>query len=128
VVERLPIVTFTIPGEPFSKERPRWGGRRTYTPPKTVAAESRVIEAFDIAYPLGLPLACELGMRIDFHLGTRRRKDIDNMQKLVMDALNKVAYEDDWQIAELTSRRHYDKGNPRTEVSIWVDVDVETVA
>jgi crossover junction endodeoxyribonuclease RusA len=114
-----PAIEFTIPGDPAVKDRPRWGQRRTYTSPKTIAAEARIVDAFDLAAPLAAPLAGELGMRITFYNRTRHRKDLDNQQKVVMDALNKVAYEDDWQIAELHSERRYDRTNPRTEVTIW---------
>lgn len=114
-----PVIYFTVPGEPLSKERPRWGARHTYTPKRTAAAEVRVVDAFEFAYPLGEPLSGELRVRLDFYKGNRRRTDIDNLQKLVLDALNGVAYVDDWQVAELTSTRAYDKAHPRTEVTIW---------
>jgi crossover junction endodeoxyribonuclease RusA len=112
-------IQFTVPGEPASKERPRFGNRRTYTPKATQDAEARVIEAFDLAYPLHLPLTCPIWVSVEFYNGNRRRRDLDNQLKLVLDALNKVAYGDDWQVTRLESEKFYDKGNPRTVVSIW---------
>ena len=48
----------------------------------------------------------------------RKAGDLDNMQKVLLDSLTGIAYNDDAQIVELHSWRHDDKGNPRVEVEI----------
>ena len=48
----------------------------------------------------------------------RKAGDLDNMQKVLLDSLNGIAYNDDAQIVELHSWRHDDKANPRVEVEI----------
>jgi Holliday junction resolvase RusA-like endonuclease len=50
--------------------------------------------------------------------GTKRRADLDNFNKLSLDALTDIAYLDDSQIAKLTIERGYDKARPRIEVLI----------
>jgi len=57
-------------------------------------------------------------LEIDFYFGDKRIRDIDNFNKLVLDALTKIVYEDDKQIQELLLRKHYDKENPRVEILI----------
>ena len=57
-------------------------------------------------------LSCE------FYRSDSRRCDIDNLVKLVQDALNGVAYKDDSQIVGLMAAKHLDKEMPRTVVSI----------
>ena len=49
---------------------------------------------------------------------TKRKADIDNFNKLWMDALSWVIYEDDKQIQEMYIRKDYDKQNPRIEITI----------
>jgi Holliday junction resolvase RusA-like endonuclease len=66
----------------------------------------------------GPPLTGDVGLHITFYFGTKRRRDLDNQNKLVLDALTGIAYEDDSQIADLHLLRAYDKGRPRVEIAI----------
>ncbi len=47
-----------------------------------------------------------------------KRGDIDNFQKVAIDALRGIAYTDDKQIVELHAFRQDDKHNPRVEIEI----------
>lgn len=47
----------------------------------------------------------------------RSTKDLDNLEKLILDAMTSVVYPDDRQIIMLSSKKSYDI-NPRTEVVI----------
>lgn len=53
-----------------------------------------------------------------FYFGTKRRQDIDNFNKLVLDACSSLVWTDGSQIEELILRKDYDKKNPRVEISI----------
>jgi crossover junction endodeoxyribonuclease RusA len=66
----------------------------------------------------GKPLEGDIEVSITLYFGTKRRADLDNFNKLSLDALTGVAYEDDSQIAALHLRRAYDKDNPRIEISL----------
>lgn len=59
-------------------------------------------------------------VRIEAHIyfGDKRRRDLDNYNKLWMDALEGVVYEDDSQITQLHLVKDYDKSNPRIEITI----------
>ena len=112
-------VLFTVEGEPMSKSRARVTRTgHAYTPKATVDAERRVRETFGAT-------ACEafsvpVGVELAFYQGTRARKDIDNMTKLVLDALNGVAWADDVQVSMLLARRVYTvKDEARTIVRIF---------
>ena len=48
------------------------------------------------------------------------RYDLDNMQKMVGDALEGILWDNDAQIDQWESERHYDKDNPRLEVTVKV--------
>lgn len=124
-VEPKESFTFRIQGPPASKERPRFANGRAYTPATTKTAEKHVREAFELALrfqgydesPVFKDFLC---LEIKFVLKDKRRRDIDNMVKLVQDALNKVAYEDDWQIHQIVAEKSYAaKGaEPYTEVKL----------
>lgn len=104
------IAAFEIVGEPVSKGRPRFamvnGRPRTYTPNETVQAERVVADAFRAAAPSYTPEpGFVYSLHAMFHMGTLRHKDTDNMLKLIMDALNGVAYSDDHELVEIYARK-----------------------
>jgi Holliday junction resolvase RusA-like endonuclease len=53
------------------------------------------------------PIAVPVELRLDYFHRSRRRFDIDNLAKCVLDALNGVAYVDD-QLASLESATAHD--------------------
>lgn len=65
----------------------------------------------------GKPLTGDIMVTIEFFFATKRKRDLDNQNKLVLDALSGIVYEDDAQIAELHLVRRYDAQQPRVEIS-----------
>lgn len=96
-------VQFTVNGEPRSKQRARVTARGSYTPAETKNAEQLIAHAFRQTQTA--PFEFQVLVEIDFYNGNKRRRDLDNMAKLVLDALNKVAYPDDYQVVELNVRK-----------------------
>lgn len=117
-------LTFTVPGEPASKARPRFDGRgrkgRTYTPEKTKAAEEAVALHFSLAGGRFEPdPEVTFAVKITFYNGTRQRRDVDNMIKLVLDGLNQVAWVDDAQVTDVMGRKRFTtKAEARTVVEL----------
>jgi crossover junction endodeoxyribonuclease RusA len=99
------VIRFTVYGEPRSKQRPRVTARGTYTPEGTRKAEHTIQAAW--RQTLAKPFAHQVVASIDFFNGNKRRRDLDNMAKLVLDALNKVAYADDHQIVAMELRKFF---------------------
>jgi Holliday junction resolvase RusA-like endonuclease len=66
----------------------------------------------------GKPLDGDVEVSITLYFGTKRRADLDNFNKLSLDALTGIAYLDDSQIAKLSIERGYDKARPRIEVAV----------
>lgn len=64
----------------------------------------------------------ELKLWIIFYHWDRRVRDIDNYTKIVLDSMNWLVFEDDWQIVELNLRKFYDKLNPRVEISLYTSL------
>lgn len=65
----------------------------------------------------GKPLSGDLAVTIDLYWPDRRKHDVDNV-KALLDALNDVVWEDDGQIVDLRTRKHYDKEHPRVEMTV----------
>lgn len=114
------LLSLTIPGDPVPKERPRAAkSGHVYTPRKTQQAEEVIRELIRAQMPE--PYDGPVGLVLAFYCATRRRTDGDNLQKLVMDALNKVAVVDDYLVEESTWRvfRRAEGEEPRTEVFLY---------
>ena len=131
------MITLTIPGNPTGKARPRVTRNATYTPPKTVAYETLVQELFIINYPHYKPLETAVAMRITAYfpipksyakwkklaaernaIRPTKKPDVDNIQKIIGDALNGLAYKDDSQIVTSEIQKWYTDENPRVEIII----------
>lgn len=109
-------VLFTVDGEPIVKGRPRFTKTgHAYTPKATKDAEARVAEAYN-----GEMFTGNIGVELHFFQGSRARKDIDNMVKLVLDGLNGVAWPDDVAVSVCLARRVYTvKNKARTVVRVF---------
>ncbi len=59
-----------------------------------------------------------LSLDITIYFGDRRRHDVDNVQKFLLDSMTGIVYEDDSQIWDLTIRKRIDIENPRVEISV----------
>ena len=135
------IRRFTVPGEPVGKGRTRvtmrGGHAHGYTPAKTAAYERSVAGVYKSSYPGAKPLDGPLELKIDAYMPIPKswsrdekakalaeiklpetKPDVDNIGKVVSDALNGVAYWDDKQITSMTVRKRYG-ALPRVEVEIW---------
>jgi Holliday junction resolvase RusA-like endonuclease len=123
----MTIRKLVIPGKPLGKQRVRVPKRgRPYTPDQTVNYEAVVkalyIEKYGMEKPLEGPVminivafyqipksaskARQRGMK-DWTIRPTVRPDIDNVLKIITDALNGVAYLDDKQIIECSVNKCY---------------------
>lgn len=120
-------VQFRIEGEPFGKQRPRLSKFGTYTPKETVNYENWVklkyleqvkeenrmmvgpVRAIISAF-YSIPKSASNRKRTKMIKGEiipEKKPDCDNIAKAILDALNKVAYDDDKQVVELFVRKRY---------------------
>lgn len=134
----MKTLSFTIDGAPVAKARPRFTKTgAAYTQKKTKDAETAVCLAFVRRFGLpdktpSLPVALEVTAFMPIPKGTSKKKkalmdgqkiphtkrpDFDNLAKLVCDALNGVAWEDDGCIWSACVKKVYSI-SPRIEVTI----------
>lgn len=60
----------------------------------------------------------DIKANIKLFFDDKRKRDIDNYCKLLLDSLSWVCYEDDKQIQIMTIKKDYDKNNPRIEINL----------
>lgn len=125
-------IAFTINGQPVGKGRPKFSGRysntrHAYTPRKTREYEENVKAVFLSRFGV-LPFGEDARLRIEVHAWYQIPKskpkqvkenmrleiirptvkpDLDNVIKIIMDALNGVAYPDDKQVVEMLAIKRY---------------------
>lgn len=130
--------SFTVYGKPVGKGRPRYTmNHRPYTPKETVEYEKQITRCFQQQCSRAFfPEGTAIDMRITAYYPTpssysKKKKqamrdrlirpltkpDADNIYKIVADALNKVAYHDDSQIADAQIRKFY-SDEPRLVITI----------
>ena len=120
------MITFVVPGEARGKQRARTvrNGSHTYTPKETLLAENQIAwycrEAMKAAEVLRLegPVLLEFAALYNHPASWSKKKkaaafwkttkpDLDNIEKLLKDALNGVAWIDDAQIAGVVKMKRY---------------------
>jgi Holliday junction resolvase RusA-like endonuclease len=129
---------FTVIGQPEGKGRPRFTRYgHPYTPQKTVDyenlikaeymqqcrgikfSEEAMLRMFVKAY-LGIPKSASKKARLEMEAMVQRpakKPDLDNILKVVADALNELAYHDDKQIVSASIEKYYSE-EPRLEIVI----------
>jgi len=130
------MIKLIIPGKPLGKQRPRvMKNGITYTPKETVNYETLIkqiyitqyfqkrlsgqIRAVITAY-FPIPASVSKKKKELMRAGVIRpetKPDWDNVGKIVTDALNDLAYQDDKQIVEATVRKFY-SDEPRVEIEL----------
>ena len=110
---------FTIRGEPKGKGRPKFSRQgnmvRTYTPDTTANYENYVkMEYWNQCGQRMFAKGVQLDMRLTAYFAI---PDMDNIIKVIADALNGIAYYDDSQIVDTAVRKFY-SDEPRVVVKI----------
>ena len=113
---KLPWGT-TVNGNPIPKGRPRVYNGHATTPKRTREYEALVRDAAAICWQ-GDPTTAQVRVELRFWRGDKRKVDLDNLVKAVLDALNGVVWEDDEQIIQLTAYKNYNKSRPRVDIQV----------
>ena len=122
------VLSFTVPGEPKGKARPRvTRSGHAFTPKGTQYYENAVKLCFAEKYPDHEPVADEgfiaiidAGFAIPKSWSKKKREaalrgeirptkkpDADNIAKIMLDPLNEIAYKDDSQVTRLMIQKCY---------------------
>ena len=122
------IYEFEIPGKIIGKGRPRLNSYTgaVYTPTRTKDYENLVMQYFMIKYPKFKQLEGRVSVEIvaNFEVPKSTKKqdkilmlenkinpikkpDIDNIVKIILDAMNEIEFKDDTQITKLNVEKKY---------------------
>lgn len=118
-----PTVTFTVPGEPTSKSRHKTGvrGGKVYHYKDSATAQAQ--DLLGVYYRqqrgAGEPGEGGFGVRAEFHVRARQRRDIDNFLKLVLDGLTGRAWVDDSQVTEVSARIIHGSDDPHSRITVY---------
>lgn len=132
-------IEFSVPGKPRGKERPRtvrFGNRiTTYTPKNTVEYENLIRDQYtkyigntkledaieaNITGIFPVPKSTSKKIKEEMLNGNIRytkKIDCDNLAKVILDALNKTAYDDDSQVCKLIVMKEYGE-EPMVKVNL----------
>jgi Holliday junction resolvase RusA-like endonuclease len=125
------MIKFNLPVMPVAQGRPRFTRRGiAYTPAKTRKAKEEIRALVKAAYK-GEPLTCALNVELVFnfpksknlikrygHTYHTKKPDLDNLTKLVLDALNGVLWVDDAQIYAVKAIKRYTPFNASVEIEV----------
>lgn len=133
------IYEFEIPGKIIGKGRPRLNSYTgaVYTPTRTKDYENLVMQYFMIKYPKFKQLEGRVSVEIvaNFEVPKSTKKqdkilmlenkinpikkpDIDNIVKIILDAMNEIAFKDDTQITKLNVEKKYSEAE-----SVFVKIE-----
>lgn len=111
-------VKFLVPGNPLPKQSVRFTRRGSYTPERIRVWEEvvalKALEAMGRYGPFEFPIKATLVFLRD----NKRRVDLGNLEKPVLDALNQICYLDDSQVKELHLYLSYNKQHPGVHITI----------
>ncbi|MBR2744992.1 MAG: RusA family crossover junction endodeoxyribonuclease [Clostridia bacterium] len=122
------IYEFEVPGKIVGKGRPRLNTYTgsVYTPTKTKDYETLVEQYFLLKYPRFKPFEgrvqvdisaffevpksakkSEKELMLENKINPTKKPDIDNIVKIILDAMNGIAFKDDIQITKLSVEKTY---------------------
>lgn len=122
------IYEFEVPGKIVGKGRPRLNSYTgtVYTPTRTKDYETLVEQYFLLKYPRFKPFEgrvqveisanfeipksakkAEKELMLENKINPTKKPDIDNIVKIVLDAMNGIAFKDDTQITKLQVEKAY---------------------
>lgn len=117
-------ISFTVPGQPIAKARPRFGKGKVYTAPSTKSFEHAVgvyasmvckkplegAVSLSIIFCMKAPKSGKEGWHIS-------RPDLTNLIKAIEDGMNGIVFKDDAQIAQITCSKVY-SNKPETSIVV----------
>lgn len=110
------VVTFSVPGEPRPKERPRFGKGHVFSSETQKDDQERLQGHFADVFPN--PLDGTIAVACLFYRSSQHHVDIDNLVKQVFDAANGIIWHDDAQVTACIETLEVDREHPRIAIGV----------
>jgi Holliday junction resolvase RusA-like endonuclease len=118
-------IAFWVFGTPIAKQSFRYAAGGGYRDPRVSAWQAQVAAAArEAKNEQGMlsgncdMLTGDLAVELRFYMPNRRRVDVDNLSKAVLDGLTDILFDDDAQVVDLHAVKAIDSENPRVYVSV----------
>lgn len=101
----MDVLSFDVVGRPVPKQSFRVVGKGGYRDPRVTAWQDLVAAAAVLAMQGRAVMTGKLIAELSFYIPERRKGDLDNLSKGVLDALNGLVWGDDGQVVRLVAQR-----------------------
>lgn len=119
-------VTFEVLGAPRPKQSFRYSKKGNWIYPRVREWQTNVRESARVAMGHdNEPYSDKIFCTIHFRLPDKIKRDLDNLSKGVLDAMNKVVFVDDRQIVCLVLSKEIDRDNPGAYIVVMGVNDLE---
>jgi Holliday junction resolvase RusA-like endonuclease len=113
-------LTFFVEGNPVPKQSFKKGKKGGYTPARVKAWQDLVstrakntMALFNVDMLLG-----DVEVELILWRGDRKKVDIDNLSKAILDGCNDIVWKDDEQVVKITICKRYNKEEPGAMVMV----------
>lgn len=114
-------VRFFVPGRPVAKQSFRFARTGGYTAANVKDWQTLVMTHARQHFTSLTPVVSFVRVDMEFYLPDRRRVDLDNLSKAVLDGLKGVIFADDSQVVTLHLEKFYGSQNPGVDVVVNYD-------
>ena len=116
MIKKITIILNEIPPSTNHYKAQRWNGKHIqWYITKKGKEFKEMIKNLDYKWKITTK---PIKMNIKLFFPTKRRQDIDNYNKVLLDSLQGIIYEDDNQIVDLRVKKFYEKNKPKTIIRI----------
>lgn len=112
------MIAFFVEGTPRPKQSYRHSKHGNYQPARVKAWQDAVAWAAKQEMIGEEPLTCDLSVDLTFYLPDKRKRDLDNLSKGVLDGMNDIVFKDDQQVIELKLSKRISKEYPGVRVRV----------
>ena len=113
----MKICSFIVPGRAIPAIRMNYKSKKTKRTRRYMIYRNQVSWLARSEYR-GVPFKGDVGVNVNVYLNKGIQGDVDNYFKTITDSLNKLVYEDDRQIKEMSARK-IESENERVEVVVY---------
>lgn len=112
------VIGFNVCIQPLPKQRPRVVNGRAYTPSRTRDYENYIRKTASSVMLNKEPITEDVAVYLYFRRKGKRRADLDNLIKAIIDPLQEIVFINDSQIICLNSFVKYECENPGVDIII----------